>query len=182
MSLHELKKRSGKLKASRLKVTEIVPVLNLGFVLQSLSKLHSTLMWRSVDWWTVTFVSNEPAACIFCVEDGSKTSHRTIARKEAISSLKTVILYYILPVQNKLHLPEFLNSSTESIPQRFININIISTFVCHRFSHSFAPCFSSCFLSVRHSCLCSRFLYNSFLLSFFAFTSSFLSIKVQKFN
>jgi hypothetical protein len=44
MSLHELKKRSGKLKASRLKVTEIVPVLNLGFVLQSLSKLHSTLM------------------------------------------------------------------------------------------------------------------------------------------
>lgn len=121
-------------------------------------------MWRDVDWWTVTFVSNEPAACIFCVEDGGKISHRNIARKEAISSLTTVLLYDILPVQNKLHLPEFLNSSTESIPQRPINFNIISPFVCHWFSHSFSPRFCSCFLSTRHSCLCSRFLYKSFFL------------------
>jgi hypothetical protein len=111
-----------------------------------------------------------------------KKSYRNIARKEAISSLKTVILNYILPVQNKLHHYEFLNSSTESIPQRFISFNIISPFVCHKFSHSFSPCFCSCFLSARHSRLCSRLLYKSFFLSYFAFPSSFLSIKVQKFN
>jgi len=42
--------RSDKLEASRLKVTDIAPVLNLGFVCKSLLKLHSTLMWRNVDW------------------------------------------------------------------------------------------------------------------------------------
>lgn len=125
-------------------MTGIAPVLNLGFVWKSLLKLHSTLMWRNVDWWAVTVVSNE---CIFCVEDGGKTTHRNTPRKEDFSSLKTVILYYILPVQNKLHLSECLNLSTEYIPQRFISFNIISPFVCHRFSHSISLCFCAFFLS-----------------------------------
>jgi len=129
-------------------------------------------MWRNVDWWTVTVVSNEPAACIFCVEDGGKTTHRNGARIENFSSLKTVILYYILPVQNKLHLPECLNSSTEYVPQRFNSFNIISRYFVTdsvtQFLHA-----SVFYFSVRHYFLCSRFLYTSFFLSFFAILSSF---------
>jgi hypothetical protein len=43
MSLHKLKKRLGKLKASRLKKIDIAHVLNMGYLRQSLLKLHSTL-------------------------------------------------------------------------------------------------------------------------------------------
>ena len=39
-----LKKHLGKLKASRLKVTDIAPILNLGFLRQPLLKMHCTLM------------------------------------------------------------------------------------------------------------------------------------------